>query len=96
MLKKKQEMISIDMEIEWLTQQIEESTIDDSNREDYIRDLGKLVDIRNNMRREPFLDPNLFVRLSLGSIVIFGILKYEKRDIITTKSFDIGKRLMSL
>lgn len=72
-----------------------------AEREEVIRRIERLTKLRKDYTKESItiskqVDLNTIFKVVAGTILTMGILSFEKEDIINTKSFNIGTRMVGL
>ena len=88
----------IDVIMDGLLDELVEESFEDMSEEErklLYAEMASLTVIREKYKPKTNVDVNQVIRLGGGAVVIAMILHHEKRDIITGKSFDIGKSTYS-
>ena len=96
--KKKQIINNINDRLIYLTDELNNNDSDDV-QEYIIDDIERLTKVKAEMNDGLIIksiDLGSVLKVVAGVIVIGGILRYEKEDIITSKAFNIGGKIIGI
>lgn len=97
--KKKQIINNINDRLIYLTDELNYNNSDDDVQEYIIDEIERLTKVKaeiNDGLIIKSIDLGSVLKVVAGVIVIGGILKYEKEDIITSKAFNIGGKIIGI
>lgn len=81
-------------------QRIRDYDLDSEEYKEGISNIDKLTKIRHNYKKELYIsrqvNADTILRIVAGTALTLAILAFEKEDIINTKSFGIGTRMVGL
>ena len=81
-------------------ERIRDYDLDNEEYKDGINNIEKLTKIRQNYKKEAYISRQInadtILRIAAGTALTLAILAFEKEDIINTKSFGIGTRMVGL
>lgn len=79
---------------------IRDYDLDSEEYKEGISNIDKLTKIRQNYKKEVYISRQInadtILRIVAGTALTLAILAFEKEDIINTKSFSIGTRMVGL
>lgn len=79
---------------------IRDYDLDNEEYKDGINNIEKLTKIRQNYKKEAYISRQInadtILRIVAGTALTLAILAFEKEDIINTKSFSIGTKMVGL
>lgn len=79
---------------------IRDYDLDNEEYKDGINNIEKLTKIRQNYKKEAYISRQInadtVLRIVAGTALTLAILAFEKEDIINTKSFSIGTKMVGL
>lgn len=79
---------------------IRDYDLDSEEYREGIVNIDKLTKIRQNYKKELYISRQInadtILRIAAGTALTLAILAFEKEDIINTKSFSIGTRMVGL
>lgn len=79
---------------------IRDYDLDSEEYKEGISNIDKLTKIRQNYKKEAYISRQInadtILRIVAGTALTLAILAFEKEDIINTKSFGIGTRMVGL
>lgn len=97
--KKKQIINNINDRLMYLTDELNYNNSDDEVQECIIDEIERLTKVKAEMNDGLIIksiDLGSVLKVVAGVIVIGGILRYEKEDIITSKAFNIGGKIIGI
>lgn len=69
----------------------------EEEREDIRGELKALMDIRNNLSSKWFvIDITQLLKVGTSVMVIGAVMRFESEGVITSKAFDIGRKMMGV
>lgn len=81
-------------------ERIRDYDLDNEEYKDGINNIEKLTKIRQNYKKEAYISRQInadtVLRIVAGTVLTLAILAFEKEDIINTKSFSIGTKMVGL
>lgn len=81
-------------------ERIRDYDLDNEEYKDGINNIEKLTKIRQNYKKEAYISRQInadtVLRIVAGTALTLAILAFEKEDIINTKSFSIGTKMVGL
>lgn len=81
-------------------ERIRDYDLDNEEYKDGINNIDRLTKIRQNYKKEAYISSQInadtILRIVAGTALTLAILAFEKEDIINTKSFGIGTRMVGL
>lgn len=81
-------------------ERIRDYDLDNEEYKDGINNIEKLTKIRQNYKKETYISRQInadtILRIVAGTALTLAILAFEKEDIINTKSFSIGTKMVGL
>lgn len=81
-------------------ERIRDYDLDNEEYKDGINNIEKLTKIRQNYKKEVYISRQInadtILRIVAGTTLTLAILAFEKEDIINTKSFSIGTKMVGL
>ena len=79
---------------------IRDYDLDSEEYKEGISNIDKLTKVRQNYKKELYIsrqvNADTILRIVAGTALTLAILAFEKEDIINTKSFGIGTRMVGL
>lgn len=79
---------------------IRDYDLDSEEYKEAIANIDRLTKIRQNYKKESYISRQInadtILRIVAGTTLTLAILAFEKEDIINTKSFGIGTRMVGL
>lgn len=79
---------------------IRDYDLDSDEYREGVSNIDKLTKIRQNYKKEAYISKQInadsILRIVAGTALTLAILAFEKEDIINTKSFGIGTRMVGL
>lgn len=94
----KEQLKRIDEEIYRALGELNKSAPGEERRRIVIDELTDLSYLKKDLKPQWFkpVDLATVAQITLGVVVISGVLNYEKENVITTRAFDIGRRIMGI